>query len=116
MPGLLIETEVSGSTIQISRNNVPGESDSAARNFGFDQQTRHDDRYELAEEYMEVCYKLWEQSWQNDAVRRDPKSGVVANPAKRHGVNHTGRYFKVTRSNRSGPPLQRTPGLHTAGA
>jgi long-chain alkane monooxygenase len=59
-------------------NIVSGYLDSAARNFGFDQQTRHDDRYELAEEYMEVCYKLWERSWQHDAVRRDRKSGLLA--------------------------------------
>src|SRR5260370_35533742 len=108
MPGLLIETEVSGSTIQISRNNVPGESDSAARNFGFDQQTRHDDRYELAEEYMEVCYKLWEQSWQNDAVRRGRKSRLFPNTPKVHRINSTGRNFKGPRFNPSEPSLQRT--------
>src|SRR5260370_3162179 len=97
-------------------NIVSGYLDSAARNFGFDQQTRHDDRYELAEEYMEVCYKLWEQSWQNDAVRRDRKSGLFANPAKVHGINHTGRYFKVPGFNLSEPSLQRTPVLYQAGA
>ena len=39
-------------------NIVSGYLDSAARNFGLDQQTQHDDRYAFAEEYMEVCYKL----------------------------------------------------------
>ena len=97
-------------------NIVSGYLDSAARNFGFDQQTRHDDRYELAEEYMEVCYKLWEQSWQHDAVSRDRKSGLFADPAKVHGINHTGRYFKVPGFNLSEPSLQRTPVLYQAGA
>src|ERR1700675_5049585 len=44
-------------------NIVSGYLDSAARNFGLDQQIQHDDRYDFAEEYMEVCYKLWERSW-----------------------------------------------------
>ena len=97
-------------------NIVSGYLDSAARNFGFDQQTRHDDRYELAEEYMEVCYKLWEQSWERDAVRRDRKSGLFADPAKVHGINHSGRYFKVPGFNLSEPSPQRTPVLYQAGA
>src|SRR5258708_20330551 len=95
-------------------NIVSGYLDSAARSFGFDQQTRHDDRYDLAEEYMEVCYKLWEQSWQHDAVRRDRKSGLFADPPKVHGINHTGKYFKVPGFNLSEPLPQRTPVLYQA--
>jgi FMN-dependent oxidoreductase (nitrilotriacetate monooxygenase family) len=97
-------------------NIVSGYLDSAARNFGLAQQTKHDDRYELAEEYMEVCYKLWEQSWERDAVRRDRKSGLFADPAKVHGINHSGRYFKVPGFNLSEPSPQRTPVLYQAGA
>jgi long-chain alkane monooxygenase len=76
-------------------NVVSGYLESAARNFGFDQQTPHDDRYELAEEYMEVCYKLWEQSWDLDAVKRDRKKGIFAEPAQVHEIGHSGKYFKV---------------------
>ena len=97
-------------------NIVSGYLNSAARNFGFDQQTRHDDRYELAEEYMEVCYKLWERSWEHDAVRRDRKSGLFADPAKVHGIQHSGKYFKVPGFNLSEPSPQRTPVLYQAGA
>jgi FMN-dependent oxidoreductase (nitrilotriacetate monooxygenase family) len=97
-------------------NIVSGYLDSAARNFGFDQQTQHDDRYELAEEYMEVCYKLWERSWEQEAVRRDRKSGVFADPAKVHGIQHAGTYFKVPGFNLSEPSPQRTPVLYQAGA
>lgn len=32
--------------------------DSAARNFGLDTQIEHDERYKIAEEYMEVVYKV----------------------------------------------------------
>jgi long-chain alkane monooxygenase len=97
-------------------NIVSGYLDSAARNFGLDQQTRHDDRYELAEEYMEVCYKLWEKSWDPDAVRRDKKSGIFADPAKVHGIHHNGTYFRVPGFNLSEPSPQRTPVLYQAGA
>ncbi|MBV8226508.1 MAG: LLM class flavin-dependent oxidoreductase [Verrucomicrobia bacterium] len=96
-------------------NIVSGYLDSAARNFGFDQQTKHDDRYELAEEYMEVCYKLWEHSWEDDAVPRDRKSGLFADPAKVHGIAHSGAYFRVPGFNLSEPSPQRTPVLYQAG-
>jgi FMN-dependent oxidoreductase (nitrilotriacetate monooxygenase family) len=97
-------------------NIVSGYLDSAARNFGLDQQTQHDDRYELAEEYMEVCYKLWERSWEQEAVRRDRKSGLFADPGKVHGIQHSGTYFRVPGFNLSEPSPQRTPVLYQAGA
>ena len=97
-------------------NIVSGYLDSAARNFGLDEQTQHDDRYELAEEYMEVCYKLWERSWEQEAVRRDRKSGLFADSAKVHGIQHSGKYFRVPGFNLSEPSPQRTPVLYQAGA
>jgi alkanesulfonate monooxygenase SsuD/methylene tetrahydromethanopterin reductase-like flavin-dependent oxidoreductase (luciferase family) len=96
--------------------HVSGYLESAARNFGFDQQTQHNDRYELAEEYMEVCYKLWERSWDRDAVKRDRKKGIFANPAQVHGIAHTGKYFRVPGFHLSEPSPQRTPVLYQAGA
>jgi long-chain alkane monooxygenase len=97
-------------------NVVSGYLESAARNFGFDQQTPHDDRYELAEEYMEVCYKLWERSWDRDAVKRDRKKGIFADPAQVHGIAHAGKYFRVPGFHLSEPSPQRTPVLYQAGA
>src|ERR1700693_5293687 len=97
-------------------NIVSGYLDSAARNFGLDQQTQHDDRYAFAEEYMEVCYKLWERSWDHDAVRRDRKNGVFTDPAKVHGIEHSGEHFKVPGFHLSEPSPQRTPVLYQAGA
>ena len=45
------------------------------------------------EEYMDVCYKLWD-SWEPDAIVADRATGVFANPAKVHKVNHEGEYFR----------------------
>jgi FMN-dependent oxidoreductase (nitrilotriacetate monooxygenase family) len=65
---------------------------------------------------MDVCYKLWEQSWETGAVPRDRKKGILADPTKVHGINHSGKYFKVPGFNLSEPSPQRTPVLYQAGA
>ena len=47
---------------------------------------------------MEVCYKLWEGSWEDDAVLRDRTRRIFTDPAKVHPIRHDGRYFKVPAS------------------
>ena len=54
---------------------MTGYLDSAARNLIGKDQPMHDNRYEVAEEYMKVMYKLFEASWADDAVIKDPKKG-----------------------------------------
>ncbi|MFC7552952.1 LLM class flavin-dependent oxidoreductase [Pseudoroseomonas wenyumeiae] len=44
-------------------NIVTGYLDSAARAMGLQHQMAHDDRYDLADEYMDLVYALWEGSW-----------------------------------------------------
>src|SRR4029078_13406187 len=56
-------------------NVVPGYLDSGARGAAKDQQTPRADRYDIADEYMELVYKPWEGSWEDDAVLRDRISG-----------------------------------------
>ena len=53
---------------RIGWNIVTGYLDSAARAMGFDAQMEHDDRYDLADEYMQAVYALWEGSWDDGAV------------------------------------------------
>ena len=62
---------------RIGWNVVTGYLDSAARGAGKDKQTAHDDRYDIADEYMEVVYKLWEGSWEDGAVLRDRARGIL---------------------------------------
>jgi long-chain alkane monooxygenase len=97
-------------------NIVTSYLDSGAKNIGLIGQSAHDDRYEVADEYMEVCYKLWEGSWENDAVLRDRTRRVFTDPAKVHPIGHEGRYFKVPGVHLSEPSPQRTPVLYQAGA
>lgn len=101
---------------RIGWNIVTGYLDSAARAMGFDRQMAHDDRYDLADEYMEVVYKLWEGSWDQDAVRADRAAGLYADPAKVRPIRHQGRQFQMEAIHLCEPSAQRTPVLYQAGA
>ncbi|WP_338075126.1 LLM class flavin-dependent oxidoreductase [Kineococcus vitellinus] len=101
---------------RVAWNVVTGYLDSAARNLGFERQVAHDERYEVAEEYLEVCYKLWEGSWEDGAVVRDAARGVYADPAKVHDIGHHGRYFDVPGAFLCEPSPQRTPVIFQAGS
>ncbi|MBF6214913.1 LLM class flavin-dependent oxidoreductase [Nocardia puris] len=101
---------------RIGWNVVTGYLPSAARNFGADDQLDHDDRYDQADEYLEVLYKLWEGSWEDDAVVRDAASGVYVDPAKVHHIGHSGKHYTVPGVHLSEPSPQRTPVIYQAGA
>jgi FMN-dependent oxidoreductase (nitrilotriacetate monooxygenase family) len=101
---------------RIGWNIVTGYLDSAARAMGYDEQLAHDERYDRADEYLDVLYKLWEGSWEDDAVLRDKRARVYADPARVHKVNHAGRYYKVDGYHLAEPSPQRTPVLFQAGS
>ena len=101
---------------RIAWNIVTSYLPSAAQNLGFDDLPRHDDRYDRGDDYLEVLYKLWEGSWEDDAVVRNVASGVYADPAKVHRINHDGPYYKVPGPHLCEPSRQRTPLLFQAGS
>ncbi|MDT0300877.1 LLM class flavin-dependent oxidoreductase [Streptomonospora wellingtoniae] len=100
---------------RIGWNLVTSYAESAARNMGTGRQVPHDQRYDMAAEYLEVCYKLWEQSWEEDAVRRDRGEGVYADPSRIHAIEHRGTYFTVPGFFLCEPSPQRTPAIFQAG-
>jgi len=104
--------QVSGG--RIGWNVVTGSSDFAAMNFGMNGMPEHDLRYDMADEYMEVCRGLW-GSWEPGAIVADRKSGVLVDPAKVHAVNHSGTYFKTRGPLNSGPAPQGQPVIAQAG-
>lgn len=65
-----------------------------ANNFGKVDQLSHDDRYNRADEFLEVACKLWD-SWEDDALVLDPVTPLFADPARVHPINHKGRWFNV---------------------
>jgi alkanesulfonate monooxygenase SsuD/methylene tetrahydromethanopterin reductase-like flavin-dependent oxidoreductase (luciferase family) len=74
----------------------------------------HDERYAIADEYMDVLYKLWESSWKDDAVVKDREKGIYADPEKIRPINHQGKYFNVPGIHICEPSRQRTPFLFQA--
>jgi FMN-dependent oxidoreductase (nitrilotriacetate monooxygenase family) len=101
---------------RIGWNIVTGYLDSAARAMGLDRQMAHDDRYDLADEYMEILYRLWEESWAADAVKRDRAAGIYADPARVKRITHQGRQYRLDAPHLVEPSPQRTPVLYQAGA
>jgi FMN-dependent oxidoreductase (nitrilotriacetate monooxygenase family) len=101
---------------RIGWNIVTGYLDSAARANGLQGQMAHDDRYDLADEYMDVVYKLWEGSWDDDAVVFDRGRGLFADPAKVRSIHHTGPQYSVNAMHLCAPSSQRTPVLYQAGS
>ncbi len=64
---------------------------------GHDDQLEHDERYDIADEYLEVLYKLWEGSWEDDAVIATARRGVFTDPSKVHEIGHEGKHFTRSR-------------------
>ncbi|KAI5479844.1 hypothetical protein MNV49_002402 [Pseudohyphozyma bogoriensis] len=86
---------------RVAWNVVTSHLTSAARQFGYTEAIEHDKRYEIADEYMDVVYKLWESSWHDDAVKRDQEKGIWTEPSLQF-ISH--------------PSPQRTPALYQAGS
>ena len=99
---------------RVSWNIVTGYMPSAHRNMGLPI-LPHDQRYDYADEYMEVIYKLLEGSWEDDAVILDEETGQFADPYKIHHIGHHGKYFDVPGTHLCEPSRQRTPVLFQAG-
>lgn len=101
---------------RVGWNIVTSYQDSAARNLGLAAQPPHDERYDRADEYMDVVYKLWEGSIEDDAIVADREAGIFVDPEKVHRIDHEGRYFTVPGPALAEPSRQRTPLLFQAGA
>jgi len=86
----------------------------AAQNFGMDQLPPHDERYEIAEEFVEVVTKLWE-SWDQDAVVMDRDTGTYVDSGRVRTIDHHGRFFDVRGPLNALPPLQGRPPIFQAG-
>lgn len=100
---------------RVAWNIVTSYLESGAHSIGQPGLLPHDQRYDMAEDYLEVCYKLWEGSWQDDAVVKDRERGIYADPAKVWDVHHDGKYFSTHGCHLSEPSPQRTPVLYQAG-
>ena len=96
-------------------NVVTGSSPDAAANFSQDKHPPHAERYARAAEFLEVVKGLWD-SWDDGAIVGDKESGVFADPAKMHVLNHQGRFFRVKGPLNITRPPQGHPVIMQAGA
>ena len=99
---------------RVGWNIVTSYLPNAARNFGLAEEIPHDRRYEIADEYLDVLYKLWEGSWDDGAVLADRGAKVYSDPGAVRYINHRGENFSVAGPHLTAPSPQRTPVLFQA--
>ncbi|WP_410873420.1 LLM class flavin-dependent oxidoreductase [Nocardia sp. A7] len=75
-------------------NVVTSVNDSEAQNFGMDAHLGHDERYDRADEFLDVVSGLWD-TWDDDAILHDRAAGIFADPDKVHELRHSGRFFSA---------------------
>ncbi|MGL4288693.1 MAG: LLM class flavin-dependent oxidoreductase, partial [Phreatobacter sp.] len=75
-------------------NLVTSATDLEAANYGHDAIPEHANRYDRAEEFVDVVLGLW-NTWDDDAVIIDKASGLFAREGSIHPLDHRGRYFNV---------------------
>src|SRR5262245_34662309 len=95
-------------------NMVTGSSDLSAMNFGHDHLPPHDQRYEMAEEYVEIVKQLF-GSWEPGAIVADRKSGILIDHTKVHTIDFEGKYYRSRGPLNSGPAPQGQPVIAQAG-
>jgi FMN-dependent oxidoreductase (nitrilotriacetate monooxygenase family) len=78
---------------RIAWNVVTSLNDSEAANFGQREVLAHDLRYDRAEEFMDVVLGHWD-TWQDDAIKRDPETGIFADPSKVRRLDFQGQWFR----------------------
>ncbi|OZC49327.1 LLM class flavin-dependent oxidoreductase [Rhodococcus sp. RS1C4] len=100
---------------RVAWNIVTSYLSNGFRNYGYDEIVGHDDRYEWAQEYVDVTYKLWEHSWEDGAVVHNHETGEFFDPDKIHTIDHVGKRYKVQGPHIVEPSPQRTPVLFQAG-
>jgi len=92
---------------RVGWNIVTSATAAEAGNFGLDERPLHADRYERADEFLEVAIKLWD-SWHDDAIVADKETGRWGDPSLIRPIEHTGKHFRVA----GGLNVSRSPQGH----
>jgi FMN-dependent oxidoreductase (nitrilotriacetate monooxygenase family) len=99
---------------RVGWNVVTSYLPNAAHNFGLEGEIPHDLRYEYADEYLDVLYKLWEGSWDDGAVVNDRQNEIFTDPTQVRYINHVGERHRVSGPHIVHPSPQRTPVIFQA--
>jgi FMN-dependent oxidoreductase (nitrilotriacetate monooxygenase family) len=99
---------------RVGWNIVTSSEHRAAQNYGMDELWEHDDRYDRADEFVEIVEALWE-SWDPDAVVMDRESGTYADYTKVRPIDFKGKYYSVRGPLNTLPPRNGRPVYCQAG-
>lgn len=99
---------------RLSWNVVTGILASTAKAMGVEP-VPHDKRYDLADEYMDLMYRLWEESWDDNAAVRDKTRRIFTDPSGVRKIAHEGHY-RCEGYHLCEPSPQRTPFIYAAGS
>ncbi|OOV80365.1 MULTISPECIES: LLM class flavin-dependent oxidoreductase [unclassified Acinetobacter] len=95
-------------------NVVTTASADAAKNFNIQQHPEPKERYERADEFIEVTQKLWD-SWEDDTFHYNKETGQFFDARKQHQPNHQGKYYQVLGALNVSRPPQGYPVIVQAG-
>jgi FMN-dependent oxidoreductase (nitrilotriacetate monooxygenase family) len=74
-------------------NVVTSVNDGEARNMGQSIHTEHEERYDRADEFVEIVLRSWD-GWEDDAILCDKESGRFANADKVHPTDFDGKFLR----------------------
>jgi FMN-dependent oxidoreductase (nitrilotriacetate monooxygenase family) len=100
---------------RIAWNIVTGAFPQAAANFGTAKHPPQEERYAIAEEFVEVVKGLWD-SWEEDSFLMNKATGQFVDAAKMHELNHHGKFYHVQGPLNITRPPQGYPVFMQAGA
>ena len=75
----------------------------------------HEERYDRADEYMEVCYALWD-AFSEGSVLKDRTAGILGDPNKIKRVKFSGKYYQCDAVPAILPSPQKRPVIFQAGS
>jgi len=99
---------------RIGWNVVTGHLRGEHRALGL-QQLDHDLRYDRADEYMDVCYALW-NGIKPGAIIADHQTGIFADTTKVDVIRHEGQFFQCHTASPALPSPQGRPVIFQAGS
>ena len=100
---------------RVGWNIVSGFSQAEHLACGLGQQIEHDERYNMADEFMEICYLLW-NSVPTSAILRNKKTLQFADPDQVKRVDFKGKYFQCKAVTPTLPSPYGHPVLFQAGS
>jgi FMN-dependent oxidoreductase (nitrilotriacetate monooxygenase family) len=79
---------------RVGWNSVATQNPTVARVFGLSEHPDHEDRYERADEFIDIVIQLW-QSWEEGALVGDKANALFAREDMVHEVRYDGKYFRT---------------------